>query len=209
MGMADPVGITRVRERDPGVALSRTQDRTRRRLLRAAAAVFSEKSVPEATVEEVLREAGVSRGTFYQFFSDKVALLAALYENAVERLHARRVEAAGGAMSGVDCLLRGFDVYSGFHATAARMIRVLASEALRPGSPLGPIRDAFIDRTVEFYCERFEELEGRPIDPGTVRALVLMSDSLHLHMVKTTDASTADIDRVRAILRPIVERVLV
>ena len=35
-----------------------------------------------------------------------------------------------------------------------------------------------------------------------------MSDSLHLHMVKTTDASTADIDRVRAILRPIVERVL-
>jgi hypothetical protein len=41
-----------------------------------------------------------------------------------------------------------------------------------------------------------------------VRALVLMSDSLHLHMVKTTNVSTTDIERVRSILRPIVERVL-
>lgn len=207
--MADSVRIRRERApRDPGAALSRTQARTRRRLLRAAAAVFSEKTLPEATVEDVLREAGVSRGTFYQFFADKVALLAALYENAVERLHARRMEATEGATSGLDCVLRGFDVYSGFHATSARLIRVLGSEALRPGSPLGPIRDGLIERTVGFYCERFEALEGRPIDPGTVRALVLMSDALHLHMVKTTEASAGDIDRLRSILRPIVERVL-
>lgn len=105
-------------------------------------------------------------------------------------------------------MLRGFEVYTGFHATSARLIRVLGSEALRPGSPLGPIRDALIERTVEFYCRRFEELEGRPINPGTVRALVLMSDSLHLHMVRTTTASVEDIERVRATLRPIVERVL-
>jgi AcrR family transcriptional regulator len=206
--MADPAGIERARELESGAGLSRTRSRTRRRLLRAAAVVFAEKSVLDATVEDVLREAGVSRGTFYHFFSDKLALLAALYANAVDRLHARRVEATAGATSGVDCLLRGFEVYTGFHATSAPLVRALASEALRPESPLGPIRDALIERTIDFYTRRFEELEGRPIDPGAVRALVLMSDALHLHMLKTTDASAADIERVRAILRPILERVL-
>lgn len=186
--------------------LSARRSETRRRLLGAAARVFSAKSLPEATVEDVLREAGLSRRTFYQFFADKVDLLAALYANAVNHLHAQRVEATAQATDGIDCLLRGFDVYSGFHATAAPVVRVLASEALRPASPLGPMREALIDRTVELYCDRFEALEGRSLDPLLVRALVLMSEALNLHMVTTTQTTQEDIARVRAAIHQIVER---
>lgn len=200
--------IVRSAERTASEPLSERRSETRTRLLRAAAAVFSAKSLPEATVEEILREAGVSRRTFYQFFADKVDLLGALYADAVNRLHARRIAATAEAGDGVECLLRGFDVYSGFHATVAPLIRVLASEALRPESPLGPMREELIDRTVELYCARFEELEGRPLDPGVARALVLMSESLNLHMVTATDASPAEIERARATIHTIVERVL-
>jgi len=205
--MANPLEGVRVPgRRDDEATLSPRRRRTRLRLLRAAVAVFSRKSVPEATVEEVLREADVSRRTFYQFFSDKVDLLAALYADSVNHLHRRRIEATEGATDGLDLLLRGFSVYSDLHATAASIMRVLASEALRPDSPLGPMREALIDRTVELYCEGFAALEGRALDPLEVRALVLMSEALNLHMVTTTSATPADIGRVRDVVHRLVRR---
>lgn len=209
MGMDRRVRIAPSPERDSaGEPLSERRRQTRRRLMRAAAEVFSRKSVPAATVEDVLAEAGVSRRTFYQFFADKLDLLAALYANRIDFVHAERLKATAAATGGLDCLLRGFDVYSSVHAWGAPLVRALASEALRPESPLGPLREVLIDRTVELYCERFEALENRTLDPLLIRSLVLMSEALHLHMVRTTSATGADLERVRATIHRIVERAI-
>ena len=206
--MSRPRAIVRSAERSPRSSLSDRRSLTRRRLLRAAASVFAAKSVPEATVEEVLREAGISRRTFYQFFADKIDLLAALYASSVNHLHAQRTEATAHGATGIDRILSGFDVYLNFQATAGPLVRVLASEALRPESPLGPMRQELIDRTVELYVDRFAEVEGRRIDPMLVRALVLMSEAMNLHMITTTDATAQDLARVRGVIHHLVRRAL-
>ena len=206
--MASPRLVEHASGREASGPLSERRSKTRRRLLRAAAAVFAAKSVPEATVEEILREAGISRRTFYQFFSDKIDLLAAVYASSVNHLHALRIEATVKPTTGIERLLAGFDVYLRFQAEAGPLVRVLASEALRPESPLGPMRQALIDRTVELYVERFAEVEGRPLDPMLVRALVLMSEATNLHMVTTTPVGERDIEHVRAVVHHLVRRAL-
>ena len=52
------------------------------RLLQALAVVAAEKGLAAATVSDVVREAGVSKRTFYEHFSDKDACFLTLYRQA-------------------------------------------------------------------------------------------------------------------------------
>ncbi|MGW6358058.1 TetR/AcrR family transcriptional regulator [Streptomyces sp. NPDC055092] len=52
------------------------------RLLDASCRVFSQYGYHMATVDDVVREAGVARGTFYKYFTDKADALAAIAEEA-------------------------------------------------------------------------------------------------------------------------------
>lgn len=53
---------------------------TREALLDAAEAVFFRRGVARATLEEIAREAGMTRGAIYWHFSDKEAIYAAMIE---------------------------------------------------------------------------------------------------------------------------------
>lgn len=68
--------------------------RTREALVAAAATVFSRDGYSGATAKSIAVEAGVATGSFYQYFSDKDALLR---EIAVERL----ARVANGALAGL------------------------------------------------------------------------------------------------------------
>src|SRR5262245_14443036 len=65
-----------------------SQARTRARLLDAAEAVFVEKGIGAASVEEIAARAGYTRGAVYANFADKDALFAAVLDARL----ARRVE---------------------------------------------------------------------------------------------------------------------
>jgi AcrR family transcriptional regulator len=75
------------RQLEPRRRLSRSesQAQTRARLLDAAHAVFGRRGYYEATVEDVVAEAGYSRGAFYANFTDKADLLFAVLEQERER----------------------------------------------------------------------------------------------------------------------------
>jgi AcrR family transcriptional regulator len=60
--------------------------RTRKKLKEAALDVFSEKSVDAATVEEITEKADLGKGTLYQHFEDKEAIVVTLVDEAVEHL---------------------------------------------------------------------------------------------------------------------------
>lgn len=64
---------------DATAAATETHDT---RLLQALAVVAAEKGLAAATVSDVVREAGVSKRTFYEHFSDKNACFLALYRQA-------------------------------------------------------------------------------------------------------------------------------
>src|SRR3954447_20280548 len=62
------------------------QDRQRRRLNEAAAAVFARMGYADATAEAIAREAGMSKATFYEHFDNKEACILALFDTATETL---------------------------------------------------------------------------------------------------------------------------
>jgi AcrR family transcriptional regulator len=62
------------------------QDRQLQRLSDAAAAVFARSGYGDATAEAIAREAGMSKATFYEHFSNKEDCIIALFDRAMARL---------------------------------------------------------------------------------------------------------------------------
>src|SRR5918999_1688978 len=58
------------------------QDRQRRRLYAAAAAIFANLGYADATAEAIAREAGMSKATFYERFDNKEDCIIALHDAA-------------------------------------------------------------------------------------------------------------------------------
>jgi AcrR family transcriptional regulator len=79
------VNVKRHAEPRPRLSRTESQAQTRTRLLDAAHAAFARRGYYEATVEDVVAEAGYSRGAFYANFTDKADLLFALIEQERER----------------------------------------------------------------------------------------------------------------------------
>jgi len=63
--------------------------RARSRLLRIATRHFAERGLEGASLNEILADAGVSKGAYYYYFDDKDDLLATVMEDAVAQMLAR------------------------------------------------------------------------------------------------------------------------
>ena len=64
-----------------------TMRRERERdLVRATRALFDERGMQDAPIEEIARAVGIARGLIYRHFSSKQALLQSLCELAVGRM---------------------------------------------------------------------------------------------------------------------------
>src|SRR5918996_5367122 len=77
---------------DPGVVA----ESQRTRLLEAAGRAVAEKGYAGATIEDIVRGAGVSKKTFYEHFADKLDCFLAAYEAASDELfeHVRAAQDA-------------------------------------------------------------------------------------------------------------------
>src|SRR5437870_37717 len=58
----------------------------RRRLLDAITGAVAEKGYEATTVADVISRAGVSRATFYEFYSDKDECFSAAYDSVIDQL---------------------------------------------------------------------------------------------------------------------------
>jgi AcrR family transcriptional regulator len=74
------------REGNHEVPLGRKAARTRAALLDAAGTVFSERGYGGTSVGDIAAAAGVSLGTFYQYFRDRTHVLATLVAEGAERM---------------------------------------------------------------------------------------------------------------------------
>jgi AcrR family transcriptional regulator len=80
---------------------------TRAELIAAARRLFTAPGFAAATLDDVARRAGVTRGALYHHFADKESLFAAVFEDIQAELATRSVRAAARATSRVDGLVRG------------------------------------------------------------------------------------------------------
>ena len=123
----------------------------RERLLAAARAEFARTSYGEASVNRIIRAAGIPRGSFYMYFTDKGELFRYLMERYGEML----VESFGGLLdrAGGDLFASALDLYDAIAAQlAAGPCRELAeiirrNRQMEPGQLLTqPGPEAVLDR---------------------------------------------------------------
>src|SRR5947209_710177 len=76
-------------------------------LLAAARAVLAEKGFESTTVSEIVARAGVAQGTFYLYFSSKLAVVIALNQELNERILLAVGEATARARTAAELVSAG------------------------------------------------------------------------------------------------------
>jgi AcrR family transcriptional regulator len=149
----------------------------RTRLLEAAGRAVADRGYAAATVEDIVRDAGVSKKTFYEHFSDKLDCFLAAYEAASDELLAHVTAAQEGSEED-DWLARtraGIHAYLRWLAAEPALARVFLIEIAAAGPEALERRERLRDR----YAERMRELQVRNSVPDEIfHAVVAGADDL-------------------------------
>ena len=81
---------------------------TRGQLIAIATRMFAERGYEDTSIEAVLREAGVSRGSLYHHFASKEALFEAVAEEVETSVGAQTLAAAAGSEDPVEAMRAAF-----------------------------------------------------------------------------------------------------
>jgi AcrR family transcriptional regulator len=135
------------------------QDRQLQRLSDAAAAVFARVGYADSTAEAIAREAGMSKATFYEHFSNKEDCIIGLFDRAMDRLigameatrhHNADLTPAQRYAISIRGLLAVIDAFRN-HA------RTLLIEIIGAGPRAMARRDAFLDAIADYIAARNAE----------------------------------------------------
>lgn len=129
----------------------------RARILDAMGRVVAEKGYAAATVADVVREARVSRGTFYALFAGKEQCFLDAYAHGTDVLLARVRDGARAARSADwrDALRGGMAAYLAALAADARFARTYLFEIHAAGPAAQAARDAVLRRFADEYGRSF------------------------------------------------------
>lgn len=86
----------------PESAGTRRKENTRAKLVRASLEVFVEKGIDGATVDDLVKAAGFTRGAFYSSFARKEEVFIALFDEVTAELMAIANSSVDSAVAGVD-----------------------------------------------------------------------------------------------------------
>jgi AcrR family transcriptional regulator len=112
----------------PAEAPTAAGARTRETLLDAGVAVAEAHGLSGLSVNRVVAEAGVAKGTFYVHFDDRTAFVDALHARFHDRVEREVAAAIAGLPPGPDRLVRGVEAYLDT-CLSDRAVKALALEA--------------------------------------------------------------------------------
>jgi AcrR family transcriptional regulator len=148
----------------------------RTRLLEAVGRTVAEKGYAAATIDDIVRGAGVSKKTFYEHFADKLDCFLGAYEAASDDLFEHVRVAQEGANA--DWLARtraGIHAYLRWLAAEPALARVFLIEIAAAGPQALERRERLRDR----YAERTRELQVANSVPDEIfHAVVAGADDL-------------------------------
>lgn len=93
----DSIEATRSDGVPPAGRRERRKAATREQIISAGRSFFSEKGLYEASVEEITDRAGIAKGTLYQYYDGKEALILAVVSSGFDQLRAR-IDPLGGSL---------------------------------------------------------------------------------------------------------------
>ena len=161
----------------------------RARLLEAVGAAVAEKGFAAATIDDIVRRAGVSKKTFYEHFQDKEDCFLGAYEKAGDELfqHVRDAHLAE-----TDWLARtraGIGAYLRWLAAEPALARVFLIEVAAAGPRAAACRERLRDRYADLMRELQEEARaGRSALPElpeeVFQALVAAVDDVVVRRIR-------------------------
>lgn len=185
-------------------------DRQLQRLSDSAATVFARVGYADATAEAIAREAGMSKATFYEHFSNKEDCILALFDQAMARLlgsmQAVRDE-RGGSLAPVDRYRQSIAALLGVIAAHREHAQTLLVEIIGAGPRAMERRDAFLEAFATYIEQRNVEdaaagLAPRMASPDDAFAIVGATLELASRQIRT--GIPADI----LDLEPVIERLI-
>lgn len=144
---------------------------TRQRLISGMGRAVARHGLRNTTVEHIVQTAGLSRRTFYQYFSDQEAALLAVYEQIVAELLAQVRAGVEAQEDPIARLHGGIDAYLDFHVQGGRLVAEVQAEAAHPASPLWQTRRATLDALVGFIDGEVRQAIDIAVDPQVYRLL--------------------------------------
>ncbi len=183
----------------PESAGTRRKENTRARLVRASLDVFVDKGIDGATVDDLVRAAGFTRGAFYSNFSSKEEVFSALFATVTEELLGiarTSVEKAmdeGGADPGFDDAAAMIAVFEAIRPYGRQwyllysdaVTRSLRDEAMRVD--LAAQRERLRDEIGQLLTTRMEAAGERPLLPAEDLAQLLVGIFVDLMLREQMD----------------------
>jgi len=108
-----------------GRPLSKRGERTRRKLLEAAEAVFAEFGYHDASIVKITEAAGVGQGTFYLYFASKKDVFDELVVDLNHRVRHAMTEAASHGATRAEMERLGFAAFFRFTAEHPALYRII------------------------------------------------------------------------------------
>jgi AcrR family transcriptional regulator len=182
-------------------------------ILRGAAAVFADRGVRAASVEDLLAAAGVSRRTYYRLYQSKEDVAVALYHLGTEGLLDACRQAVSRETEPLKQLQGCIDAHLRNAHDLGRLVFVLGGEAQRLESSLHARRMEVHDVLVAMLHEGTPTRGGRRVDPLLLRALVLALEGVTRIVLEEGDegrhVTDASIERARRVMYRLASATLV
>jgi AcrR family transcriptional regulator len=121
----------------------------RLRLIESALRVFAEKGLDAASIDDVIVVAGVSRGTFYNYFRTEAELAAAVSEELTSEAIGLIEAAVGHLANPAERVARGVRLYLGAAAKYPLLASFASQAGLRAVSPNQLLREYLPRHIVE------------------------------------------------------------
>lgn len=196
-----PKAAKRAGKKDVGNALKGDAYALRSRILGKAAEVFGKLGANDATVEDILQAAGVSRRTFYRFYQGKEDVLDGLHEIGCNMLIGAAQQLAGLPGDPIARLESAIEGYLDYHITVgANVMYVVQVESMRAGSKLGPRRRAFFDTMVGMLEREMHAVTGLHVDPLLLRSLLVAIEAVSLMLRVESQTGTFDRERAKRVI---------
>lgn len=165
---------------DPGCpgatirGMTASEDTPRDRLLAALARVVAERGLAGATVAEVVRQAGVSKRTFYEHFTDRDDGFLALHQLASDAALQTLRRAVDPAQPWQDQVERALGAYFAHLAAGPALLRALFVDIHHLGEPGARARRRVMDALATFMRDTVNRGRpaAQPLEPAVAVAAV-------------------------------------
>jgi AcrR family transcriptional regulator len=162
----------------------------RTRLLEAVGRAVAEKGYAAATIDDVVRGAGVSKKTFYEHFTDKEQCFLAAYEAASEQLFERVRDAHAGDGDWLERTRAGIGAYLRWLAAEPALARVFLIEVAAAGPRAAECRERLRDRYARLLERQHEQGSADDLPIEVFQALVAAVDDLVVRRIRQASAQS-------------------